>query len=190
MNKNKKIILGLVGEIASGKDTIAEYLRKKYQSQTISFSQPLRDILDRMYLPQNRENMANLGHDLRQRFGRDIIAKAVGQEIEKSKKSIICLPNVRLKEDITYLKNKPGFFLIHIKAEPKIRYQRLTKRSQNTDDQTKTWAQFQRDAKLPTEIQIRRVARQAKFVIDNNGNYKNLYRQTEDIIKKIKKHYV
>lgn len=183
----KKIIIGLVGEIASGKDTIADYLKKKYKSETISFSQPLREILDLLDLPQNRENMAHLGEDLRKRFGSDILAKAITEQAKKSKKPIVCLPNIRLKEDIVYLKRLPNFFLIHIIADSKLRYQRLTKRHQNTDDRKKTWVQFQKDAKLSTEVAIRKTAKEAKYSIDNNGSLKNLYRQTEKILKQIKK---
>lgn len=183
--KPKKIILGLVGEIAAGKDTVAAYLKKKYSSQTISFSQPLRDILDRLNLKQTRENMAWLGHDLRKKFGQNLLAKALDQQIKNSKNKIICLPNIRLPQDIKYLKKMPGFVLINIKAQPKIRYERLTKRSQNADDQNKTWTQFLKDAKLPTEINIRKLAKKARYQIDNNGNFKQLYRQVEKIINKI-----
>lgn len=191
MNDNKrqpaqKIIIGLVGEIASGKDTVAKYLQKKYGSQTISFSQPLRDILDIMDLPQTRENMAWLGNDLRQRFGQDILAKAITGQVKKSKNKIICLPNVRLPQDITYLKKLPGFHLVHIDTEPKIRYKRLIKRSQNPDDKSKTWAQFLRDAKLPTETKIRKLARQADWRLDNNGATTDLKKQIEEMMKGIK----
>ncbi len=182
----KKIIIGLVGEIASGKDTVAEYLKKKHQSETVSFSQPLRDILDRLHLPQTRENMANLGIDLRARFGQTVLAQTIAEEVKISRKKILCLPNVRLESDIAYLKKEPGFVLVAISAEQKTRYERLTKRRQNTDDKNKTWKQFLTDAKLPTETQIRQLAKKAKYTIDNNGTFEELYKQIEEILKKIR----
>jgi dephospho-CoA kinase len=181
-----KIILGLVGEIASGKDTVAAYLNKKHHSQTISFSKPLRDILDRIFLPQTRENLAWLGYDLRQRFGQDVLAKTITQEAIKNKSNIVVLPNVRLPQDIKYFKKMPGFYLVAIEAEAKTRYQRLIKRSQNADDKSKSWQQFLKDAKLPTETSIRKIARQSKYKIDNNGDFKNLYQQIESLIQKAK----
>lgn len=179
----EKIIIGLSGEIASGKDTVAEYLVKKYHSQTISFSQPLRDILDRLYLPVNRINMANLGIVLREKFGQDLLAKIMTQEIKASSKNIICLPNIRLNSDIMEIKKLKNFILIGLAAEPKTRYQRIIKRSQNTDDKNKTWAQFLKDSKLSTETEIRKISQTAKFKIDNNGSYKNLYAQIDEIMK-------
>lgn len=180
-----KIIIGLVGEIASGKDTVAEYLKQKYDSETISFSKPLRDILDRLFLPQNRENMANLGFDLRTRFGQDLLAKAIAEEIKVSDKNMMCLPNVRLESDITYLKEMPGFFLIAVSTEPKIRYERLIHRGQNPDDKTKTWEQFLKDSKLSTEIHIQDLMGKAKFNLDNNGSLVDLYAQIDELMGRL-----
>jgi dephospho-CoA kinase len=184
---NNKIIIGLVGEIASGKDTVAKYLEKKYGSQTVSFSGPLRAILDILDLPQTRENMAWLGVDLRQRFGQDILAKAVTAQVRKSKNKMVALPNVRLPQDITYLKKLPGFHLVHIDADPKIRYQRLIRRSQNADDKSKTWAKFLKDSRLPTEIKIRQLAKKAEYRLDNSGSVENLKKQVDEMMRRVGK---
>jgi len=188
MNKKskEKIILGLVGEIASGKDTVADYLAKKYHSQTISFSKPLRDILDRLYLPQSRINLADLGIILREEFGQAVLEKVTDQEIKNSPKKIVCLPNIRLKSDMAKLKKLKHFILIGLATDLKIRYQRILKRAQNTDDKNKTWTEFLKDSKLSTETEIRKIAKTAKFTIDNNGSYQNLYAQIDKIMKKIK----
>lgn len=184
---NKKIIIGLVGEIASGKDTVADYLAKKYQAQTISFSQPLRDILDRLYLPQTRINMANLGIALRNKFGQDILARVIAEEIKASHKKIICLPNIRLESDMVYIKKFKYFILVKVETEAKTRYQRIIKRAQNPDDKTKTWKQFVKDAKIPTETKIRKIGQRAKYSIDNNSGYNHLYSQIDVLIAKILK---
>lgn len=184
-NKKDKIIIGLVGEIASGKDSIADYLKNKYQSQTVSFSQPLRDILDRLYLPQTRVNMAGLGVSLRELFGQELLANAIGKEAKAVKSPVVCLPNVRLKSDIVNLRKIKGFVLIHVDTDAKIRYERIVKRSQNADDKNKTWKQFLKDSKLSTEIEIRKIAKEAKFKIDNNGDYKKLYKQIDEMMKEI-----
>lgn len=185
MKTKNKIILGLIGEIASGKDTVADYLVKKYNSQTISFSQPLRDMLDRLYLPQTRINMANLGIALRDEFGQDILARVIAEEIKNSQKNIICLPNIRLKSDIVHINKLDNFILIKLETKTKIRYQRIIKRSQNKDDKNKTWAEFIKDSKLSTETEIRKIGQKAKFSIDNNSDYKNLYLQIDQIMKLI-----
>lgn len=183
----KKLIIGLVGEIASGKDTAAAYLKKKYRSETISFSQPLRDILDRLFLPQTRENMAKLGIALRKNYGQDLLSKIIAQEIKKSKKKIFVLPNIRLESDIIYLHREPGFVLVNIEADMKTRFARIKKRGQNADDKTKTWSGFLKDSKLSTEIQIKKLAKTCKYKLDNNGTKKELEKQIDGLMKKLSK---
>ncbi len=185
MGKDEKIILGFAGEIGSGKDAIAHYLSEHHNFQTISFSTPFRDILDRLHLPQTRENMVWLGHDLRTRFGTDVIDRVITDEVNASNNTRFCLPNIRIEADITQLKHFPGFVLIRVEADAKIRYQRLNGRGQNADDHTKTWEEFLTDAELPTEKTIRDIAKQATHTIINNGTIEELHQQIEDLLKKI-----
>jgi len=184
---SKKIIFGLTGEIAAGKDTVAAYLIKKHDAERISFSGMLRDILNRLFLPINRKNLVATSEIIRHEFGQDLMAKVVAEEARHSTKKLICLPNIRRMQDIKYLSKLPGFILVYITADPKIRYQRLINRRENVDDKNKTWAEFVRDHKLPTEVTIPKVAKQANFNINNNGNLKELQLQVEAILKKIKK---
>ena len=43
-----KIIFGLVGPLASGKETVKKYLNEKYGGKDCKFSSILRDILSRL----------------------------------------------------------------------------------------------------------------------------------------------
>lgn len=185
MLENKKIILGLVGEIASGKDTMADYLKKKYNSETVSFSTPIRKILDILHLPQTRENMVKIGAEMRNAFDKTIWGKVIAEECEENSSHLITLPNVRIENDIIYLQKMGNFFLININASPEIRYQRLIQRGQNPDDRTKTWEQFIQDGELATEITIREVAKLAQYQLDNNGNFEDFYKQIDELMEKI-----
>ena len=55
--KQKKIIIGIAGEIASGKDTVSRYCVKKHGASMYRFSDVLRDILKRLHLEENRKNL-------------------------------------------------------------------------------------------------------------------------------------
>ena len=178
-----KRVIGLVGEIASGKSTVAQFLEDEYGSETASFSQPLRDILDILGLPHERESMVWLGVDLRKLFGQDILAKTIFKMVNDSQAKIVCLPNIRLESDITTLKTLPGFILVSLEADQRLRYERLIKRRQNSDDTDKTWEEFLADSNLPTEVTIREVAKQAQFTIDNNTCLASLYRQVGEIVE-------
>jgi len=181
----KKIILGLVGEIASGKDTFADYVATKYNVEKISFSQPLRDILEILDLSCTRENLAILGDDLRQRFGNDVLAKSITAKAIKSKADIVILPNIRLDCDIQYLKDVDGFILVGIETNQKTRWERLVNRGQNDDDKTKTWEQFLKDAEHPNESSIRNIIKKAAYTINNDGDLSDFYTQIDELMTSI-----
>jgi len=178
-----KLILGFVGEMSSGKGTAVKYLHEKYNAQTYRFSTMLRDVLDRLYLPHTRDNMIDLSIWIRQRFGEDTMAKVMAKDIEKSNANFIAVDGIRRIADIEYLKKNPGFHLIEIVAEPRVRFERLKARRENTDDAKKTWQQFQDDASKETEKSIRKIAIEAEDKVDNNKNLEELYRQLDGLVE-------
>lgn len=182
----KKVIIGVAGEIASGKDTAGKYIAEKYNALSLRFSQPLRDILDRMSLPQNRENMAKLSLYLRKAFGEDVFSKVLLAESEASQNAMVVIDGVRRLPDIIHMETNTHFYFIYIDASADIRYERLIQRRQNTDDATKTPAQFTKDALLETESQILELKERADFVINNDGTLEELERQIDDIIAAIR----
>ena len=183
--KSNKIILGFVGPIASGKGTACSYLKDKYGAQIFRFSSMLRDVLDRFYIAQSRENMQAASLALRQTFGDDLMAQTIANDVKNSTAEIIALDGVRRKADIKYFQEITDFHLVEINAEQKIRFERILKRSENTDDNKKTFAEFQNDEQQEAELQIKDVAKIAEFHIDNNGAIEDLQNQIENILKKL-----
>jgi len=182
---SNKIILGFVGPIASGKGTACSYLKDKHNAQIFRFSSMLRDVLDRFYIAQSRENMQAASLALRKTFGDDLMAQTIANDVKNSKSEIIALDGVRRLADIKYLQEIPGFHLVEINAEQKIRFERIIKRSENTDDNKKTLAEFQNDEQQEAELQIKTVAQIAEFHLDNNGTIADLQNQIENIIQKL-----
>ncbi|MCX7615943.1 MAG: AAA family ATPase [Patescibacteria group bacterium] len=183
----KKTVIALVGEIGSGKGTIASYLNKKYKFKILKFSTPIREILNRLYLPVSRLNMQKLSTYLRKIFGQEIISWIITQDIKKINSQTIVIDGPRRLEDITYLKKDFNFYLIAIKTKKKIRYQRIIARQENPDEKNKTWEEFQKESRQESERKIRSLMKEASFFIDNNQNLKETYQQVDEIIKKILK---
>ena len=183
----EKIIIGLAGSIASGKDTVADYLVKKYDAEKVSFSQPLRDILNRLFLPIDRVHLSKLAQSVIDNFGNDVLSKVIAKEIEKSSKTIFVLPNIRRESDYSALENFPGFVLVGIETDFKKCYERLVKRGQNVDDQSKTWEQFQKDLLLSTEVKIPDLVKKSKYKINNDDSLADLYKQVDEFVDKLTK---
>lgn len=179
-----KIILGLAAELAGGKGTVAKYVKEKYQGSTHRFSTMLRDLLDRLYLEQTRENMQKISSVIRQNFGEDVMAKVMQGDAKKDEHEIVVVDGVRRPADIKYLRELPEFKLIYIDTSLEKRYERIVKRGENPDDATKTFEQFKKDQEGEADSLIKNLKSEANFVVDNNGNFEDLYKQIDEIIKK------
>ncbi len=179
-----KIILGFVGLPASGKGTVAEYYKKKYGASTYRFSTMLFDLVQRIHLETNRDNLIKMSEAIRSTFGEDTMAKVMAKDAENDKNNLIVIEGIRRMADIEYLSRLPNFILIEIFAEPHTRYERVTKRSEKTDDKTKTFEQFMEDHKRSTEMSIPEVASHATEQIDNNGTIENLEKNLDSLLNK------
>jgi dephospho-CoA kinase len=177
-----KLIIGIVGPIASGKGTIKEYLISKYGAKDCRFSTILRDVLKRLSLEINRDNLINLSTSLRQTFGQDLLAKVIMEDAKNISANIVVVDGVRRMEDIQYLKKLDGFILLGIDADPKIRYQRLVSRNENVGDDKKTYEEFLADHLRETEITIQEVMKNAKTILNNNGTMTELESKIDKFI--------
>lgn len=179
-----KIIIGLVGEIASGKGLAVKYLAEKYGAASCRFSTPLRDVLSRLCLEINRKNMQDISRILREHFGQNLLAKVTANDAQNATSAVVVVDGIRRPADIEYLAKLPEFKLVYITADIKIRYERLIKREENTDDKNKTFEQFIKDHEAETEILIPEIGKNANDKIDNNGTEEELYKQIDKIISK------
>ena len=182
MVKDKKILV-FTGLPSSGKGTAAKYFVEKYGAKSFRFSTIMRDLLDRLYLPQSRENMSHISTVLRQNFSEDIFAKVMAEDVRRAETNIVVIDGARRLADIEYLSKIPGFKLAAIKVDMRIRYERLIQRGENPDDKNKTWEQFQEDHNLETELSIPELMKQADVVIDNNGSLEDFYKQLDKLVK-------
>ena len=183
---DKKIIIGLVGTMASGKETVKKYLVEKYNAKDCRFSSILRDVLDRVAVPISRESLQKVSTILRATFGENLLAKAIAKDASKLDASIVVIDGVRRFTDIEHLNELPNFVLVKIDADPKIRYERMKTRNENKGDAEKTYEQFIEDHNAEADRQIPEVMKTAKFAIDNSGTLDELFRQVDEILEKAK----
>lgn len=180
-----KIILGLVGPFASGKETAKKYIVKKYNAKDCRFSSILRDAMTRTAIPISRENLQKFSTILRANFGEGLLAKAIALDASKFDADIVVIDGVRRLTDIEHLTKLPNFFLIKIDADSKLRHERLVKRNENEGDDKKTFEQFLKDHESEADKLVPSVMATAKYFIDNNGSFEDLYEQVDELIKKL-----
>jgi dephospho-CoA kinase len=185
---NKKIeIIGLVGPKGSGKGTLAKRLKTKYSARVVTFSDILSDVLEILNIDRTRVNQIYLSVALREQFGYEVLANALKARVDKMKGGApIVIDGIRFTQDFKPWKNLPNFTLISLDADIKERFNRIKRRSKNNEEKSLTWAKFQKEESMPTEVSFKKLARQAKYQINTNTTLKETYRQLEGIAKNIK----
>ncbi len=138
-----------------------------------------------MHLPAERQNMQQLSSALRTYFSEDLLSKVLTEDVKLADAPVIITEGIRRPSDIAYLKDLEGFVLIALKTDERMRFERLTKRSENPDDRGKTWETFQKDNNAEAEQKIKDIAAMANYTIENNGDLDDLYRQIDKIVESL-----
>ena len=178
----RPLIIVFVGEKLAGKEIASHYLRHRHKFASYRFSKILVDLLDRLHLPVTRVNEMNLVGGLRERFGGGVLAEVIKAEISKRKERRVVIDGLRHPAELEVLKSLPGFLLVYLTAPLELRFRRARTRGEKVGERTFTLADFKREEKLPTEVFIRRLGRQAKVRLENSGTLPELYHQIEEKI--------
>lgn len=179
-----KQIIGITGPIASGKGTIAAYMKAQHNAELFRFSSSLFSILEILGLPNDRDHLSRLSRILREGFGEDTLARALATQVEHSTSPLIIVDGVRRPDDVTFLERQAGFKLVYIDAPMETRFARMKTRGEKADDAGKTMEQFADDHKLESELLIEGLKSRAAVVIENSGSREELYAQLERLLNK------
>jgi dephospho-CoA kinase len=179
----KRIVIGLIGENGSGKDTVANYLQERYEALTMRFADPLKETLNIYFERFSREDQQWLALEFRKRFGNDILSRALRKKIDDNE-GLIVVNGLRFWEDYHFIKSFTNSYNIYITADQKIRWERSTKRGEKTDDAANL-ARFQELEKVETEINIPDIGAKADYKILNEQNLEFLLKETDRVLAEI-----
>lgn len=165
------LLIGLVGEKGSGKDTLAHYLQENSQKKIIHirFSDLLKQTLKLWDLPETRSNLQKLAQVLED-FGEGTVAHGLEKQIQNSDAEIIILDGIRWKPDLKLLEKFPEHKLIYITADPESRFQRLKSRGEKIGEAEMSFEQFLEEEKAPNELLIPEIGLKADIKMENNGS--------------------
>lgn len=167
-----KLVIGLVGEKGSGKETFGDILEKLLPGEKIvriRSSDILAETLTLWGIPKTRENLQDLAIIMDGHFGDGTLSNAVAKRINSLKADIVIFDGVRWLTDVTLIKSFPKNYLIYVTASLKLRFNRLRARKQKADEKSLTYKQFLHEENKKTEKFISEIAEGADFKIENDS---------------------
>ena len=177
-----KTVIGLVGEAAAGKGTVAAFLTQKYGASVHTFSASMKDCVARLYLPLSRENLTRFSTLTREAYGQDLYARVVAKDCEADPSAVTVVDGIRLTADMAALKGLPGFHLIYVTAPVELRWERARRRGEKAGESEMSLEDFRREELLPTELEIKGIGASAEFSVENAGDFAELYASIDSIV--------
>lgn len=179
-----KIIIGLVGETGSGKDTVAHYLKRRYDVQLLRFSLPLKKTLNLFFNKSSKKDQSWLYSTFKERFGEDVLHQGVKRYVEQHD-GLMCVNGMRMMKDLDFIRSFKNNYIMYVTADQKLRWERVVGRGEKSDD-NQTLEQFKGfEATAETEKNIPAIGSQADFTIKNDGTMDDLLWQVDDAMKEI-----
>lgn len=185
MINKKRIVIGLVGATGSGKDTVADYLEEHHGVKKMRFADPLKETLAIYFDKFSKEDQGWLAVQFRNRFGDDILSRALRKRIDEGE-GVIMVNGVRFWEDFHFIKSYTNSYIIFIDVDQELRWKRTTSRGEKSDD-AMSFEQFKETEKhMETEKYVPELGAKADFVIKNDKDLEHLMKETDRVMKEIK----
>ena len=177
-----KLILGLTGQIGSGKGALGEYLQKTYGAELFKFSTYLTRVLNVLALDPSRENLIRASEILRNGFGEHALSHAIARDVCASTAQIAVVDGIRRIEDLADLEPIPHFRLASVEADQRLRFERVGNRGEKTEEKGLTWETFLAQEERSTEITVPQTMARATIRIDNNGSAADLIARADALM--------
>lgn len=143
----KRVAIGLVGTISCGKDFLAAFL-EELGFTNLSLSDRVREEADRRDLVRERSTLQNVGNDLREVFGAQVLAERTAAMIPDDAKLIV-ISGIRNPGEILYLKDNLEITIIGVDAPVELRLkwylERAKKRGEDRATEEDFWRANARD---------------------------------------------
>lgn len=182
------LIIGITGTLGAGKGSIVDFLVdiKGFTHYSVR-SFLIREIKARG-LVVNRDSMTHVANELRAFHSPSYITDALYEEASKAGTNCV-IESIRTPGEIQSLRNKPGFVLLAVDANPTLRYSRISERRSETDiiDYSTFLSNEEREMHStdPNHQNLAGCIAQADYVLRNDGTKEELHQQVENILNRI-----
>lgn len=180
------VLLGITGTNAAGKDTLAEFLENKGFIRR-SLSDEIRKECEVRGIPLTRENLIQLGTQLREKEGNSVLAK---RALAGTNPDVhYTFASVRNPFEVDELKKSGNFFLIFVDAPIEARFERAKKRNREKEaqsfDEFKKMEEREYSSANAASQQLMKVKEMADFVVINDGSFESFYEKIDSLLDKL-----
>ena len=180
----KKIIIGLVGEAGSGKDTVANHFQQKYGAKLFRFASPIKNTLSIYFDKLSRKDQRWLYNALKERFGEDILCRAMRKLLNNETGTLLVVNGLRMPCDYDFIKAYPNSYVLYVTADQKLRWERVVSRGEKTDDDI-SFEKFQELDQQETEVHIPEIGQKADKTIVNDQDKDFLLKEADKFLAEI-----
>jgi len=178
-------VIGVVGEIGSGKDEVLKYLRAKYGVSFLSIGDIVRKMAEDEGVEGTRENLEAISRRCFQDIGKDCFVRMAEEEIVRQGWKVAGISGVRTPDDVELLRKTFGkdFILVRVDIkDPLVRFGRARRRHEERDPLTYEAFQAQ-DNKEEETFKISAAGAAADYVLDNSGPLESLHSQIDGLVE-------
>ncbi len=177
------MIIGVTGNYASGKDAVADIL-KKMNFFHVSFSDILRDELKQRKQKITRDNLIAMGNELRKKHGANVLARKALLKVIDGENHVFT--SIRNPFEVKLLQQREDFILVDVVAPDRVRLRRILQRNREEDPRTlrelhdKEALECSAD---PKSQQLQTVAKMARIKLANDSTLEKLQEKVGRLVK-------
>lgn len=182
------MIIGITGKNASGKGEAAAYLRSK-GFVYYSLSDELREEATKHGLEHSRDNLTNLGNELRKKHGPNYLAAQINKKIKQQPDKNFVIDSIRSPFESKELMKNKDFTLVGVDAPIELRFKRLLERNRIGDAKTlESFKQQEQRENLNNDSnqQLDETFKLSQKIIINKGTLEELHKKIDDLLKELK----
>ena len=165
-------VIGIIGPIASGKDSTAAYIATKTGAPIYQISAEITKIAIERKIPIERSHLIELSRELTREHGDDFLTRRL---LQQHAEPTIILVGMRQIGQIEYLRKNASLLLIGITADEKTRFQRVLQRKKEGDpDSIESFKEIETQDDGPFAQKVSTCMEMADRIIVNEGSLSEL----------------
>lgn len=170
------MLIGISGEMRTGKDTVADYIINTYDFKHLKFTKGINDIYDKYNYQYKdevkpRRALQIIGQEVRKALGEDVWVEYAMSEYGETQPTVFS--DVRLEQEFKAIKSRGGV-IIRLMTSPGEQLRRLETLGELTDERLLK----HKTESIPKGLE--------DYIVVNDGTLEELYEKIDDIIKTLK----